>query len=84
MLTRISDEEIKDIIAPYRGKLTDEDKKKPLFTLEKDVAKAQLEADQKVMDELQGWYDRLLEDYKWLKKERTGVYQRCHTDLSLI
>ena len=37
----LTDEEIKGIIAPYRGPITKAMQKMPLFTLEKEVAKAQ-------------------------------------------
>ena len=43
-MERISAEKIKEIICPYRGELKNEDLAKPLFTLERGVAQAQLEA----------------------------------------
>lgn len=45
-MKRISEEKIKEIICHYRGELKKEDLAKPLFTLERDVAQAQLLADQ--------------------------------------
>ena len=67
----ISDEEIAKI------KEKDGYQHPEVFRYEVAIAQAQLEADQEKMDELQSWYDKLLEEYKSEKRSRVEAQEKA-------